>query len=506
MMNLLFVLMIVLSTSLSAAPFPDYDSEITIAWHPWYPYQYTKEMYDSFRPTGLDIEMARVVARAANRSVNLEKVKWSEQFQKLKDGEIDVVMSSLISRKRSEAFLFSNPVRTERSVFYVGRESADNCLFTTTSGMLQYFKTHNLKLGVVEGYVYTDDTVNSFMDNPENDPVLVRVNNEAANFLNLINHKVQGVLSFEIVAASFVDDHGWKDDVQEIDLGFAERPVYYVFNKNAHKLRDAFNRAIDTIKEDGTYADIVSVYLFPILLNQTVNAWWYVWIVIIGTVTYTLYALRYADVEGYNLFGALFIAALFALGGGMLRDIISSREHVFFVADPTFIYLVVGTVLFVYLLIGMNRYLNKATESDIRRYRLKRINTRLNRFFFNHLFMFIDAIGLAAFTVFGVLVALETQAMPLMLWGPILAVITASGGGILVDILLSNRRKGIFYGTFYPEISALWGFVLSAILTWQADKCESRYILAAIVATLSGAFITRLVVMRYDIKGPSFSR
>ena len=50
---------------------------------------------------------------------------------------------------------------------------------------------------------------------------------------------------------------------------------------------------------------------------------------------------------------------------------------------------------------------------------------------------FFDALGLAAFTVIGVVVAVESRSNPLWLWGPLLAALTGAGGGIIrrVDLV-----------------------------------------------------------------------
>ena len=51
----------------------------------------------------------------------------------------------------------------------------------------------------------------------------------------------------------------------------------------------------------------------------------------------------------------------------------------------------------------------------------------------------LDAIGLAAFTVTGVVVVMDTGAQPLWLWGPIAAVLTSSSGGLMRDLFRDDR-------------------------------------------------------------------
>jgi len=82
-----------------------------------------------------------------------------------------------------------------------------------------------------------------------------------------------------------------------------------------------------------------------------------------------------------------------------------------------------------------------------------RLGTRLIEVF--------DAIALAAFTVVGVVVVLDTKAQPLWLWGPIAAVLTASFGGLMRDLFRHDRVIANLRGELYPEIAVVWGLALA---------------------------------------------
>ena len=57
-----------------------------------------------------------------------------------------------------------------------------------------------------------------------------------------------------------------------------------------------------------------------------------------------------------------------------------------------------------------------------------------------------DAIALAAFTVVGVVVVLDTSTQPLWLWGPIAAVLTTSFGGLMRDLFRHDRVTATLRG------------------------------------------------------------
>jgi polar amino acid transport system substrate-binding protein len=112
-----------------------------------------------------------------------------------------------------------------------------------------------------------------------------------------------------------------------------------------------------------------------------------------------------------------------------------------------------------------------------------------------------DAVGLAAFIVVGVVVALDTEAQPLWLWGPVAAVVTASFGGLMRDLFRHDRVTANLGGELYPEIAAVWGLALALFLEWEGERLEPDEIRLSVIVTISGAFLTRMVAIARGIKG-----
>jgi len=83
-----------------------------------------------------------------------------------------------------------------------------------------------------------------------------------------------------------------------------------------------------------------------------------------------------------------------------------------------------------------------------------------------------DAVALAAFTVVGVVVVLDTSAQPLWLWGPIAAVLTASFGGLMRDLFRHDRVVANLRGGLYPEIAVVWGLALAISWNGRANGCS----------------------------------
>ena len=124
--------------------------------------------------------------------------------------------------------------------------------------------------------------------------------------------------------------------------------------------------------------------------------------------------------EEFDVFGVYIIAIITAMGGGVLRDIVSDVGiPVFFTSYMTIPFIIAGTLLAIFLK-GNLKYKN--------------------------LFVFIDAIGLAAFFVSAAVKAINSN-YNFMLF-IFAASITGVGGGVLRDII-TNRKPQIFKNDIY---------------------------------------------------------
>ena len=126
----------------------------------------------------------------------------------------------------------------------------------------------------------------------------------------------------------------------------------------------------------------------------------------------------------------------------------------------------------------------------------------------NRAVAFFDALGLAAFTVIGVVVAVEARSDPLWLWGPLLAALTGAGGGVIRDAIRADANNPFLKGTFYGEVALIWGLALSLFLTWYANLLDYKpgEITLAVVITVMGALLTRMAVFHFRVRSPMYER
>lgn len=171
-----------------------------------------------------------------------------------------------------------------------------------------------------------------------------------------------------------------------------------------------------------------------------------------------------------DLFGVVVLALATALGGGTLRDVILGAYPVFWISDPTYIFMGTAAALSVFVLARFFRPPAKALK-------------------------FADAFGLAVFTVIG-----TEKAISLGVPGSIsviMGVMTGVAGGVIRD-MLSGEVPLILKAEIYATAS-LCGAVTFAVLTNHFPSMPLRAP-AAITVVLS----LRLAAIHWNLSLPSF--
>ncbi|EDP63833.1 hypothetical protein BAL199_14397 [alpha proteobacterium BAL199] len=264
----------------------------------------------------------------------------------------------------------------------------------------------------------------------------------------------------------------------------------------------SIDRALQELQADGTVAELQRSAVRPTLLAFAVATVWFSWFDIIGTIAFALSGVLIARAEGFSLLGAFVLAALPAVGGGVLRDLLVGREPIGIVASPLPLTLVAATVAAAYVLYALHDRLEAPAHKLVARLFGA---GRWPRFLsFHTLLELTDAIGLAAFTVLGVVIAVRAGAEPLWLWGPLCAAISGAGGGILRDILRVGYNNPALRTSFYAEVCVVWGFLLSLAVLYLLTEEDAALLRISILVTVLGALATRLLVVAFKVRSPRF--
>lgn len=155
------------------------------------------------------------------------------------------------------------------------------------------------------------------------------------------------------------------------------------------------------------------------------------WFDLLGVAVFAVSGALAGMQAGLDLFGLLVVAAMTAVGGGTLRDLLLNRHPVFWLQDPRYLLVIIAAAL-------ATLALGPFPEHGLQVLKLA------------------DALGLALFALCGTEVAEERglRRLPALLMG----VLTATGGGVLRD-LLSGQAPLLLRKDIYAT-AAIGGIVL----------------------------------------------
>ncbi|MBN2741694.1 MAG: trimeric intracellular cation channel family protein [Rhodobacteraceae bacterium] len=164
-----------------------------------------------------------------------------------------------------------------------------------------------------------------------------------------------------------------------------------------------------------------------------------------------------ASRQQLDLVGFIFIAALTAVGGGTLRDLLLGRDQVFWVADPTYVVIAALAAIVVFFTAHL-------LES---RYRA---------------LLWLDACALAVAVPAGVAITMKLGHGPVIVL--IMGVVTGSFGGLMRDVVCNEVPLLLKQGELY--LSCAFAGAAGALIASAAglDRFTALLICAAVTLLL----------------------
>ncbi len=465
-------------------------------WYQWDPYQYISADFGVSQLTGLDVRLTRAICAGAGLGVEITEVSWVDHLAQIESGERDIAAGAFATEARSRYAWFSEPYRSEVDVLLMRKGESSRLRAGTVEALLAELAARKLRVAVVAGYHYGPEVM-AWKLEERNRRLVVETGSDAESLEKLLLGRVDAMAVDRLAGATLAWRRGLQGRIERHPVPLFVAELRFMFSKRTVTPGEvaAFNASLKRLQDSGGYDEVVREYLFPVLLAITLHQPWFLAIGLIGTVAFAISGLLLARKERYDIFGAFVLAALPSVGGGVLRDLLTDRNPLDVMQDPRYLVIVIVVVV-----IGTVFY--KARDWAVARRLLGEGRTphRLPGRLGWNLVQAFDALGLAAFTVVGVVVAIEARCHPLWLWGPLLAVLTGAGGGILRDIVRADSHNPYLKGSIYPEIALVWGLVFSAFLVWETPRLHLHEVLAGVIATMAGSLLTRFVVLRYNLQ------
>ncbi len=191
---------------------------------------------------------------------------------------------------------------------------------------------------------------------------------------------------------------------------------------------------------------------------------------LVGVAVFAMSGVLAARTRGLDLLGVIIIAAITAIGGGTLRDLLLNRYPIFWIADARYVIVIIASAL---LTVGYVRVRPPPRNA----------------------LLVADALGLALFTLSGAQVAETAQCTPIIV--VLMGTMTGVAGGILRDVITTQvpliLRRDIY------ATAAIVGVVLYLFL--QAFGLQRSRAFGAGMAVVVGL---RLLAIRWGLQLPIF--
>lgn len=189
-----------------------------------------------------------------------------------------------------------------------------------------------------------------------------------------------------------------------------------------------------------------------------------------GTAVFAVSGALAAGRRRLDLFGALVIAAVTAVGGGTVRDLILDRHPVFWIQDLSYLGVIAGAGSLTFVYTSFFRPPRQALEVA-------------------------DAFGLAVFSVVGARVAIGAGAPPAVV--VIMSGVTATVGGMVRDVLC-NETPLILRKEIYATAALAGGALYLGLRTAGVSGA------LASGGTILAVSAVRLAALYWEIHLPSF--
>ena len=484
-------------STLSLTPKPDstpITGTLRVGWMEYYPYQFTTHLNGVDRKDGLGLRLTESAFHRAGFTAQYVDLPWHEQLNALEKGQLDVIMLAAPSPERLKIARFSQPyAHFKLATFY--SKALLNPPPEDVEGLARFCAQSHIRIGTTRGFLLPGK-LSPILEQAEREGRLVKVEHPEDNCKNLADGEIEVAFLDELVGFSLVRNHQWSSLIGYQELECKADPTCLMVSRTTvpPQVAERLDRALQSIAQDGSQSALMRTYLYPRLLGILTQSPFFRISLIAAAMFAGFTGVLIAHREGYDWVGALVLGACPAVGGGVLRDLIVSRNPLGVVADP------VNLLGVACLVVGVGLFLKWAP----RRWRegLQAMDPSKDQ-----RLLFFDTLGLAAYTVTNVFLAMSCACEPLWLWGPLLAVFQNGGGGAIRDILIGRAGNiAILKGVIYGEIAFVGALGLSIFFIYysQRDDFQEHHMIAASLLTMLFVVVARTLVIAKGWRAASF--
>jgi polar amino acid transport system substrate-binding protein len=198
---------------------------------------------------GVAPQLVRAALRRAGYRVQLYIDYWPRSLEATQSGDFDAIVSLWFTDERAETIAFSEPFMTNRLLFM--KRSADDIQLTEREDFV------GLRVGVVEDYAYSEQQYDT------SGIEIVSGGSVGDNVDKLLAGEVDLVLGDELVLRHQADIRRASKQVEVLPLVLESRDLHFGVSRRRpdhEAIVAAFNKGIEAMKADGSYASLLANY------------------------------------------------------------------------------------------------------------------------------------------------------------------------------------------------------------------------------------------------------
>ena len=197
--------------------------------------------------TGYDVDLAKAVCEKLGKEATLQPIDWSMKEAELNAGNIDLIWNGYtITDERAEKVDFSVPYLDNKQIIVVLAESSIQSK-SDLAGKKVGAQSESSAVAAME----KESTLYASFDGSK--AVTFEDNNQA--LMDLDSKRIDAVVADEVVVRYYMSAKG-ADKYRILDEDFGAEEYGVGFKKGDTKAVEAFNKAYEELKEDGTLAAI----------------------------------------------------------------------------------------------------------------------------------------------------------------------------------------------------------------------------------------------------------
>ena len=235
---------------------PSYgDCDITLRWDDDPPYFMVQEG----KVVGIDADLVREAMGRLNCGLSFQKMPWARALRELRDGHVDMLSGAYRTPEREEYAHYSEVVGlVSPNILFIRR--SDESRFEL-NGLRQLLES-GFRLGAQIHVSYSDE-YSALIQNPDYDKNIEYLSRREPLWLMLARDRVDGVVASQLTGLYEIQELGLTGTLTPSSLVVSNKPAYFVFSKAtvAAGFVADFDRALQSMLDDGTFASIVNRYV-----------------------------------------------------------------------------------------------------------------------------------------------------------------------------------------------------------------------------------------------------